>query len=124
MANKQGRSRRSTEVIFLPRRMTDMLSRTRFDMSRALQGKNWEAFKTAAKTCVHCSAQGECEQWIATHPQGEENPVPGFCPNAHYMASHAPRRVPAAMPGKRKAAKRLGTTSLNSARGGRSRKPG
>lgn len=91
MANEKGRPARSTEVMFLPWRMTDVLSRTRFDMNRALQSRHWEALKTAAQTCVRCPAETECERWIAKHRQGENNPVPSFCPNAPFIRSHGRR---------------------------------
>jgi hypothetical protein len=94
MANHKGRPPRSTEVMVLPWRMTDMLSRTRFDMSRALKGEHWEALKTAAERCVRCAAQTRCEQWIAQHQQGEGNPVPSFCPNAHFIRSNRPCALP------------------------------
>jgi hypothetical protein len=87
--------------------MTDMLSRTRFDMSRALKAENWEAFKTAAKTCVGCAAQTECAQWIAQHPQGEGNPVPSFCPNARFIRSNRPCRGLPPMQGAKEAQKLL-----------------
>src|SRR5262245_2122256 len=91
MANKKGRPARSTEVMFLPWRMTDVLSRTRFDISRALQSRHWEALKTAAQTCVRCPAETECERWIAKHRQGESNPVPSFCLNTPFIRSHGRR---------------------------------
>jgi uncharacterized protein DUF6455 len=74
MPNNKGRAKRSS-VMFLPWRMTDILSRTQFDIHRALQSQNLGAFKTAAETCSRCSATTECERWIAKHRQGESNPV-------------------------------------------------
>jgi hypothetical protein len=93
MANKKGRPARSTEVMLLPWRMTDVLSRTRFDINRALQNRHWEALKTATQTCVRCAAETECERWIAKHRQGESNPVPSFCPNAQFIRANGSRRA-------------------------------
>ena len=91
--NRKHRPRRSSELVFLPWRMTDMLSRTRFDMSRALTVKNWGALKTAAQTCMDCAAKTDCERWIANHQQGEDNAVPSFCRNAHFIGSNGPRPI-------------------------------
>ena len=97
--NRKHRPRRSSETVVLPRRMTDVLSRTRFDMSRALTAKNWAALKTAAQTCLECAAKLECERWIANHQQGESNAVPRFCRNAHFIRSNAPRPIRPSMRG-------------------------
>ena len=107
MANTKGRGARSIEVMVLPWRMTDMLSRTRFDMSRALKGEHLEALKTAAKRCVRCAAQTRCEQWIAQHQRGEGNPVPSFCPNAHFIRSNRPCSALPPMQGAKAAQKLL-----------------
>ena len=85
---KKNRPARSADVTSLPPLMTDMLSRTRFDMRHALNENNREALKTAAERCARCSVQAECQQWIAHHQEGENNPVPSFCPNAPYIRSN------------------------------------
>ena len=97
--NKKHRPRRLTDIVFLPWRMTDVLSRTRFDMRRALTAKNWGALKTAAQTCVDCAAKSECERWIANHEQGESNAVPSFCRNAHFIHANGPRPIRPVMRG-------------------------
>jgi hypothetical protein len=92
MAEKKRRAGRWSGAIFVPSRLTDMLSRTRFSITRALNRKAEAAFKTAAKTCLDCTEQDKCQQWIASHPEGEGNAVPSFCPNANFIRRNSPRR--------------------------------
>jgi hypothetical protein len=91
---KKKRGLQSSEIAFLPGRMTDMLSRTRFNLSRALKPKNWRAFKTAAETCLRCGVGTKCRRWLESHREGEGNPVPDFCPNARFVRANSGRCVP------------------------------
>src|SRR5262249_12460 len=93
MANKKDRRAASPEVMILPLQLSEMLSRTPFDLPPALQGKKWGAPQTAAPACNTCLPPAECERSVAKQQQGDGSPVPSFCPNARFIRSNAPRRV-------------------------------
>jgi len=88
MANTSDRAAGSAAGIIVPLQLAEVISRTRFDIRRALRGKNREKLKTAAQICERCSAKAECEQWIAKHQKGDRSPVPSFCPNAPLIRSN------------------------------------
>ena len=69
----------------LPTRMTDVMSRVRFNLLRALQGDRVEALETAAANCRQCDHACKCDQWIAGHHEGEVASPPEFCPNREYL---------------------------------------
>lgn len=75
-------------ILILPQRMTDVLSRIRFNLHAVLEGSDREPLESAAATCVRCGLQNKCDKWIASHREGEDNPPPDFCPNAAFNSSH------------------------------------
>jgi hypothetical protein len=91
MAKKKCRSGQSSEIIVLPGRMTDMLSRTQFNIDRALKANNGKAFEAAAATCRRCAVTTECRRWLESHQEGAANPVPNFCPNAPFIRANGRR---------------------------------
>ena len=91
MAKQKCRPGQSLEIMVLPEQMTDMLSRTRFNIDRALKANNGIAFKAAAVTCRGCVVQAECRQWLESHQEGAANPVPNFCPNAPFIRANGRR---------------------------------
>jgi hypothetical protein len=91
MAKQKRRPGPSSDIIVLPERMTDMLSRTRFNIERALKANNGKAIKAAAATCRGCLVQGECRRWLKSHQEGAANPVPNFCPNEPFIRAHRRR---------------------------------
>jgi Family of unknown function (DUF6455) len=76
--------------VHLPFRMTQMLSRVRFDIGEALADANREALDAAAIRCVLCRAHGACDAWTAKHGQGKDLEVPAFCTNKDYVAAFQP----------------------------------
>jgi hypothetical protein len=86
------------ELAILSPRLTDVLSRIRFDVLAALKRRNRGALAFAALACARCRLDGKCRRWIASHRQGEDNQPPAFCPIGNFMRAceperpHAPRR--------------------------------
>jgi hypothetical protein len=76
----------------LPTRMTHVMSRIRFNLLRALQKDRLEALDAAAANCRQCAHACECDQWIASHPEGEITSPPDFCPNHEYLRAGSRRR--------------------------------
>lgn len=83
---------RTNSNVSLPRRMTDMLSRVRFNLHRALLADSRAALMSAAATCAHCETKRQCDDWIASHSEGDDNSAPDFCPNAAYVQAHRSTR--------------------------------
>jgi hypothetical protein len=69
----------------LPTRMTDVMSRIRFNLLRALQKDRLEALEAAADNCRHCTHDCACDTWIASHSEGEGVAPPDFCPNRKFL---------------------------------------
>jgi len=74
----------------LQRRLTDVLSRIRFNLLGAAGSAQRQALEEASRECAQCSEAGTCQRWIAEHEEGEDNPPPDFCPNAALMRSGLP----------------------------------
>lgn len=91
MAKQKRRPRQASEITVLPEPMTDMLSRTRFNIDRALKANNGKAMTAAAATCRGCTVQGECRRWLERHQEGAGHPVPNFCPNAPFIRANSRR---------------------------------
>jgi hypothetical protein len=69
-------------------RLTDVLSRIRFNLLSALSGNGRQALGTASKACSTCHKHDACDKWIATHPEGGEVDPPSFCPNAKFIRQY------------------------------------
>jgi uncharacterized protein DUF6455 len=65
--------------------MTEVMSRVRFNLLRALQKDRLEALDAAADNCRHCAHECACDRWIATHNEGEGASPPEFCPNEQFL---------------------------------------
>jgi hypothetical protein len=77
-------------AVYLPQRLADVLSRIRFNLSKASEGDKRVALNSAALKCAYCGKTGPCDEWIASHEQGEDNTPPDFCPSAKFMRSVEP----------------------------------
>ena len=73
-------------------RLTDVLSRIRFNLFGALTGGERQALQDASNVCATCVAKVSCEKWVAQHPEGGEAAPPSFCPNAAFMRRHEPKQ--------------------------------
>ncbi len=71
-------------------RMTDIMARTAVDLDQALQ-LHAGAVLGATLLCKYCENTGACEEWIATHEEGDGHAVPEFCPNDSFIRSLAPK---------------------------------
>lgn len=61
-------------------RLTDLLSRLRFDYRLLLDESNYAAVAAAAGSCRSCEHTKACDRWRAQHAEGEDNSSPWFCP--------------------------------------------
>jgi hypothetical protein len=76
--------------IQLQRRLTDVLSRIRFNLLGAAGSTQRQALEEASRLCAHCREAVTCQRWISEHEEGADNPPPDFCPNAGLMRSGLP----------------------------------
>ena len=73
----------------LPRRLTDVLSRVRFNMHGLLARGKAKDLETAGHLCNRCVVKGRCDRWIATHAEGEAASPPAFCPSAKFIKENS-----------------------------------
>lgn len=75
----------------LPWRLSDVLSRLRFDLNRLLSRSGERELDLASGLCASCGNGAECDRWIAGHLEGEDNAPPRFCPNSALLNEYAAR---------------------------------
>ena len=66
--------------------MCAMLDRLGLDASVLAHGRLASDLRSAVASCLHCSADEHCSEWLVRAPENLEK-APGFCPNAELFAA-------------------------------------
>jgi len=66
--------------------MCAMLERLGMDPSELAHGRLASDLRSAVTSCLHCSADQHCSDWLVRAPETLEK-APGFCPNAELFAA-------------------------------------
>ena len=66
--------------------MCAMLNRLGLDASVLAHGRLASDLRSAVTSCLHCSADQHCSEWLVRAPETLEK-APQFCPNAELFAA-------------------------------------
>jgi uncharacterized protein DUF6455 len=66
--------------------MCAMLDRLGLDASVLAHGRLASDLRSAVTSCLHCSADQHCSEWLVRAPETLEK-APQFCPNAELFAT-------------------------------------
>ena len=85
----------AVEQLMSARLLTDMMSRLRINYELLLRRENVAIIVEATDNCTKCDRARECANWSDLNPEGEDNPLPTFCPVAGTLKRLASTSVPA-----------------------------